>query len=248
MVSGNTVAEIASLLGDAARANMLSALMGGVAMTAGELAQVAGVTAQTASGHLAKMVESGLLAREKQGRHRYYRLASGEVAQLLDALMLVAANAPARHRPLGPRDDALRRARSCYDHMAGRLAVALSDAVQARGFLILEEGVGLLTEEGERFFAAFGLTLRPPRSGTRPLCRACLDWSERRMHLAGQLGAALFDQCLARGWVARIPDSRSLRISRAGELGFARHFGLAEDWDRPARPGEWRGMQPASPA
>ncbi|MFH1556793.1 MAG: helix-turn-helix transcriptional regulator [Pseudomonadota bacterium] len=236
MASGNTIAEVASLIGDAARANMLSALMGGQALTAGELAHHAGVTAQTTSGHLAKLLDARLLAVEKQGRHRYYRLASPEVAQAIHALMTVAASGPKRHRPAGPRDAALRLARTCYDHMAGRLAVAIADSLCDRDYLRLSDGAGLVTQEGRRFFCDFGLDTGPPLHSRRPLCRTCLDWSERRPHLAGRLGAALLDKALDLGWVARMPQSRALRITRAGEMGFAATFGLVSDWRVPALP------------
>ncbi len=190
IASANTIAEVASLIGDVARANMLSALMGGQALTAGELAQQAGVTAQTTSGHLAKMLEAQLITVEKQGRHRYYRLASADVATALHALMAVAASGPARYRPLGPRDAALRLARTCYDHMAGRLAVAITDRLTADGSIRLADGAGVVSEEGRRFFCDLGIDLEPAAGTQRPLCRTCLDWSERRPHLAGRLGAA----------------------------------------------------------
>lgn len=232
MASGNTIAEVASLIGDAARANMLAALMGGQALTAGELAHHAGVTAQTTSGHLAKLAAARLLAVEKQGRHRYYRLASAEVAQAIHALMALAAGGPKRHRPVGPRDEALRLARTCYDHMAGRLALALADSLVREGHVILSDGAGLVTDGGRRFFREFGIDI-DTLPGKRPLCRTCLDWSERRPHLAGQLGAALLETVLARGWVARSPESRALRLTRAGEAGFAATFWLPAGWRDP---------------
>lgn len=236
IASANTVAEVARLIGDAARANMLLALMGGQALAAGELALRAGITAQTASGHLAKLVDVRLVAVEKQGRHRYYRLASPEIADVLHALMSVAAAGPARHRPPGPRDAALRLARTCYDHMAGRLAVAVADALQARGHVVLSEGAALVTDEGRRFFCDFGLEIEGEGPSRRALCRACLDWSERRPHIAGQLGAALLDRVLRLGWVARVPDGRALGITRAGERGFEAAFGLPSGWREPPAP------------
>jgi len=232
IASGNTIAEVASLIGDAARANMLSALMGGQALTAGELARHAGVTAPTTSGHLGKLSEARLIAVEKQGRHRYYRLASPDVAHAIHALMAVAANGPKRHHPIGPKDDALRLARTCYDHMAGRLAIALADTLTIKGYVMLADGAGLITDEGRRFFCDFGIHLDVPRS-KRPLCRTCLDWSERRPHLAGRLGAALLDQTLGLGWISRTPESRALRITRAGEAGFGSSFGLPTNWRIP---------------
>lgn len=233
IASGNTIAEVASLIGDAARANMLSALMGGQALTAGELARHAGVTAQTTSGHLGKLAASRLIAVEKQGRHRYYRLASSDVAHAIHALMAVAASGPKRHHPIGPKDEALRLARTCYDHMAGRLALAIVDSLTDKGRVVLADGAGLITDEGRHFFCDFGIDLEEAPRSKRPLCRTCLDWSERRPHLAGRLGAALLDRSLDLGWINRIPESRALRITRAGETGFGSTFDLPSDWWKP---------------
>lgn len=229
IASGNTIAAVAALIGDPARANMLSALMGGQALTAGELARHAGVTAQTTSGHLARMADAELVVPQKQGRHRYYRLASPEVARVIEALSVLAAEGPKRHHPVGPRDEALRRARTCYDHIAGRLGLALADSMQECGHIVLADGAGILTPAGTRFLAEFGMDLgsSPTR---RPLCRTCLDWSERRPHLAGRLGAALLTRLLDLKWIARTPDSRALRITKAGESGLARTFGISRDW------------------
>ncbi len=227
MASGNTIAEIAGLIGDVSRANILSALMHGQALTAGELAWHAGVSPQTTSGHLAKLAEARLIALEKQGRHRYYRLASPEVAQVMEALMAVSAVGPPRHRPVGPRDIALATARTCYDHLAGRLGIALADAFVAKGCLILSDGVGAVTDEGTRFFGDFGIDLAAGAGSTRPLCRTCLDWSERRPHVAGRLGAALCGRCFDLGWIRRGKDSRAVAITPAGRDGFARTFGIS---------------------
>jgi DNA-binding transcriptional ArsR family regulator len=171
-VSGNTIAEVAALIGDAARANILSALMGGQALTAGELARHAGVTPQTTSGHLAKLSEARLIAVEKQGRHRYFRLASAEVADALQALMAIAASGPKRHRPVGPRDVALRVARTCYDHLAGQLALALADSLTDRGFIVIADGAGALTEAGRQFFCDFGIDMEAAEAGSVP-CAGC---------------------------------------------------------------------------
>lgn len=229
IASANAIATIAALIGDPARANILSALMGGQALTAGELSWHAGVGAPTTSGHLAKLTEAGLLEVERQGRHRYYRLASHDIAQAMESLMAVATAGPRRHRPPGPKDEALRAARTCYDHLAGRLGTALADRLNDLGFVILGDGGALVTEEGRGFLD--GLGLRFPESGEsrRPLCRACLDWSERRPHLAGRLGAALLSCSLERGWIVRIPDSRAVTITDAGSKGFAMVFGITPD-------------------
>jgi DNA-binding transcriptional ArsR family regulator len=224
-MSSNAIAEIAGMIGNAARANILSALMGGQALTAGELARHAGVSAQTTSEHLAKLHDARLVEQEKQGRHRYYRLTSPEVAHAMEALMSVTG-AP-RHCPVGPKDEALRRARTCYDHMAGRLGTSLADSLRAHGHVVLSDGAAHVTPKGHKFLLEFGVRLEG--NSKRPLCRTCLDWSERRPHLAGRLGAALFDRALDLGWVTRIRESRALDITRAGRLGFAKRFGLAFD-------------------
>lgn len=235
------IAEIAALRGDPARANMLLALMGGSALTAGELARQAGVSAPTTSGHLAKLAAAGVVAARAQGRHRYYRLASREIAEVLHALMLAATLGPPRHRPPGPRDGALRLARSCYDHLAGRLAVALLAALEAQGHVRLssEGEAAEPTPQGRAFLADFGLDLdgagadsrqTSRQTSRRPLCRTCLDWSERRPHLAGRLGAGLFERLLALGWLTRLPGSRALTLTRAGEAGLIATFHLPTDW------------------
>jgi DNA-binding transcriptional ArsR family regulator len=225
--SGNMLAEVAALVGDTARANILLALMGGRALTAGELAWHAGVSAQTTSGHLARLTQAGMLALEKQGRHRYYRLSRAEVAEAVEALMAVAAVGPKRYRPTGPKDDAMRLARTCYDHLAGRLGVAMADALCGGGHVVLSDGVGLVTETGERFLAGFGIDFGAPAKAKRPLCRCCIDWSERRPHLAGRLGAALLDRTLALNWIGRVSNSRTMKITAAGERGFAATFGIS---------------------
>lgn len=230
IISGNMLAEQAALIGDPARANILIALMAGQALTAGELALNAGVTAQTASGHLSKMVQSHLLAVEKQGRHRYYRLASAHVAHALETLMLLSSTQPARYHRVGPKDLALRTARSCYDHIAGRLGVALADHLQQQGHLDIGEGAVRITRSGHQFFCDFGMELNDTPKRGRPLCRTCLDWSERRPHLAGKLGADLLTHMLTLGWLARIPQSRALRITPAGQAGLHARFGLSTHW------------------
>ena len=186
MASNATFAEVAALAGDPARAGMLHALMDGRALTASELARVAGITPQTASSHLARLTVAGLLAVEKQGRHRYHRLASPAVAQMMESIMLVASRSdPASAKlTVGPRDAALRAARTCYDHLAGRLGVALADALVAGGQVELASDGGLMTETGMELLRRLGIDIDPVaargnRRG-RVLCRPCLDWSERR--------------------------------------------------------------------
>jgi DNA-binding transcriptional ArsR family regulator len=226
MRDGVQLAEVAALVGDPARAHILGALMDGRALTAGELAFAASVSPQTASGHLAKLTEGRLLAVARQGRHRYYRLAGPEVAQMLEGIMAVAANGPPRYRPASRVDAQMRTARTCYDHLAGRLGVGIADALAARGHVVLGEDGGEVTEGGAAFLAAFGLDLAIGRRSRRPFCRACLDWTERRPHLAGVVGAALARRCFELGWIERRRDSRALTITRTGERGLEDSFGL----------------------
>ncbi len=222
------LAEIAALVGDPARANILSALMDGRALTASELAEVAGVSPQTTSGHLAKLTEARLLALARQGRHRYYRLASPLVSHMIEGIVAVALDGPPRRqRVTGPRDAALRRARSCFDHFAGGLGVGLTDSLCRAGHVLLEEDGGEVTEAGVAFLSEFGVDLEAARRRRRAFCRACLDWSERRPHLAGAVGAALAQRCFALGWVERRRDSRALTITRRGEQGLREVFGVA---------------------
>jgi DNA-binding transcriptional ArsR family regulator len=235
MASNAKFAQIASLAGDPARAAMLHALMDGRALTASELARVAGVTPQTASGHLARLTENGLVVATQQGRHRYHRLASRAVAQMMESIMQVAADLdPPRKLTVGPRDAALRAARTCYDHLAGRLGVALTDAMVAAGYVELESDAGLVTAKGEDFLATVGIdagAIAPRRSrhGAHVLCRPCLDWSERRPHLAGALGAALCARCFEAHWLRRIEGTRGLAITPKGQRVFREQFGARLD-------------------
>jgi DNA-binding transcriptional ArsR family regulator len=220
--TGNLIGQSASLMGDPARASMLAALIGGEALTAGELAANAGITPQTASGHLTKLLEGRLIAVEQQGRHRYFRLMSPVVAQALEGLMAVSGLAmPAKVKRSAPRDAEMRWARTCYDHMAGRLAVAIADSLERRGLLYHTDGAGVLSVEGRRFFCDFGIDLTEANGSKRPLCRMCLDWSERRPHLAGRLGSALLTRAIDLGWISRVPGRRTLKVNSAGEQGFA---------------------------
>ncbi|HWE47693.1 MAG TPA: winged helix-turn-helix domain-containing protein [Caulobacteraceae bacterium] len=222
------LAEIGALVGDPGRANMLFALVDGRALTARELADQAGVTPQTASGHLSRLVAAGLIRVEPQGRHRYHRLASAEVASMLEAMMQVASFAePKKPLRLGPRDEAMRKARSCYDHLAGQLGVALADSLVARKLVELDGDGGEVTRAGEQFLMTFGIDATAPTRGRRPFCRPCLDWSERRPHLAGHLGAQLLDRTLELGWVRRLKDTRALAITPKGQQGFRKTFDVS---------------------
>ncbi len=221
------MAEVAALVGDPARASMLCALADGRALTASELAYVAHISPQTASGHLAKLTEGRLLAVLRQGRNRYYRLEGPLVAQMLESVMALAAAGPPRHRPPSRLDEALRTARTCYDHFAGRLGVGIAATLVERGHVALGEDGGEVTATGAEFLEAFGLDLAAARRRQRAFCRPCLDWSERRPHLAGAVGAMIAQRCFALGWVARQRDGRALTITAAGRNGFAASFGLS---------------------
>jgi DNA-binding transcriptional ArsR family regulator len=225
MDTGPKIAQVAALVGDPARANMLAALMDGRALTASELAYLSGVTPQTASGHLAKLNDAGLLVLEKQGRRRYFRLASPLVGRMLEGLMVVAQDGPARQRNLWRGGETLRHARTCYDHMAGRIAVTIADQLVQRSFILLEEDGGQLTDAGRLFFDEIGVDFRQA-SKRRVFCRPCLDWSERRPHLAGEVGAAILRHAFNHNWVERIRDSRALVVTRAGGAGLAHAFGI----------------------
>ena len=219
---------VASLVGDPARANMLTALMTGRALTASELAHQAGITPQTASSHLSKLEIGGLIEQEKQGRHRYYRLTDPDVAGVLEGLAGLAARAGHMRVRTGPKDPALRRARICYDHLAGDLGVQMLDSMKRQKLIRQNKQNIELTAEGQRFMASSlqisAEALAHPR---RPVCKACLDWSERRHHLAGTLGAALMTRFTELKWAARdaVTGSRVVNFSRNGERRFAELFG-----------------------
>jgi DNA-binding transcriptional ArsR family regulator len=217
MKEGPDIARIAALIGNPANANMLMALMAGPALTATELAQEAGLMLSTASGYLARLEKAGLVETARQGRHRYFRLADRDVALALEGLMPVAARAGLMRVRTGPRDPELRRARSCYDHLAGHLAVALFDrAIERR--LLVRDGEDLrLTAGGRSVFAKAGVDVDGLQRGRRPACRCCLDWSERKFHIGGALGAAILDRIVANGWAVREAKSRIVRFSPAGE-------------------------------
>ncbi|MGE0657939.1 MAG: ArsR/SmtB family transcription factor [Reyranellaceae bacterium] len=224
MKTGPDISLIASLVGDPARANMLTALMGGKALSAGELAAEAGVTLPTASSHLAKLQSGGLVAVEQQGRHRYFRLTGPDIAAMLESMMGLAARVGHVRRQPGPKDPALRHARVCYDHLAGDQGVRLFDSLTRRRLLRSADGRLALTAAGENFVAEFGIDLAALARTRRPLCRTCLDWSERRSHLAGALGAAILERLVALGWARREPDSRVIAFSRSGRARFERIF------------------------
>ncbi|MEV0980244.1 winged helix-turn-helix domain-containing protein [Streptomyces sp. NPDC049915] len=220
------LARLAALIADETRAACLLALLDGRAWTAGELARHAGVAASTLSEHLGKLVAGGLLAEERQGRHRYVRLADARVAQLVEDLAgQVAQDAVVRPRSLRAvsAGSAMARGRTCYDHLAGRLGIAVTDALTARGLLRQDTGFAL-TDAGVTWFGCAGIGLK--RSARRPLARACLDWTERRPHLAGIAGAALCRHALDAGWCVRIGSERAVKVTASGERALSELLGI----------------------
>jgi DNA-binding transcriptional ArsR family regulator len=220
MKNGPDIARVASLVGDPARANMLSALMGGSALTASELALEAGVTLQTASSHLAKLTEGALLVVASQGRHRYYGLSGPDVATMLEAIMGVAATGPQRARP-GPKDARMREARICYDHLAGDAGVALLDSLLCQRVVTRDKNSLTLGPGAKMFCEVHDIDLEALTRQRRTVCRACLDWSVRRSHLAGGLGAAILGQVLREKWAYRDPKSRAILFTPKGRKAFA---------------------------
>jgi DNA-binding transcriptional ArsR family regulator len=222
------MAEVGSLVGEPARAAMLQAMMDGRALTAGELAGTANITPQTASAHLNQLCASGLVSVVQQGRYRYHRLATPQVAQMLESLMLVAAGTLTPRT--GPRDVSLRTARTCYDHIAGQLGVGIADSMKQQGLVEIDDDAGMLTASGGEFLVHLGIVLdRPPekrRTRALPLCRLCLDWSERRPHLSGRLGAELCRHSLMLGWIRRRQGSRALDVTPEGRRVFRDIFQL----------------------
>ncbi len=225
----NQIAGIASLVGEPARAAMLLELMDGRSLTANELAKAGSVSPQTASRHLAQMVEAGLMTAAQRGRHRYHRLASADVAKLLEAIMQIAGERPARRSLVpGPREEPMRMARMCYDHIAGRLGLAIAERLQAEGAIAFDGEAGLVTARADAVLRPWGIALSSaaPDRG-RPYCRPCLDWSERKSHVAGRLGAMICAHCLDQGWLSRKAGARSLAITAAGAATLRDLLGLA---------------------
>src|SRR3954470_12936945 len=227
MKAGPDIALVASLVGDPARCNMLTALMSGRALTASELAQEAGVTPQTASSHLAKLEAGGLVEPQKQGRHRYYRLSGPDVAGVLEGLMGLAARAGHLRVRTGPKDPALRHARVCYDHLAGDLGVQMLDALTRRQLVRQGRDELALTSAGEKIVAKkLQIAIAKLTPTRRQLCNSCLDGSARRSHLAGTLGAAILDRLYELKWASRGAGNRIVHFTRNGEKQFAALFEL----------------------
>lgn len=228
MKDGPNIALLGTLIGDPGRANMLTALMSGKALTASELAGEAGITSQTASSHLAKLESGGLVRQRKQGRHRYFSLSDQDVSDLLELMMGVAAKRGHLRTRTGPSDPALRKARVCYNHLAGEMAVRMLDSLLARGLLASRDDRLDLTEDGRLFAVEFGVDLETLQKSRRHLCKSCLDWSARRNHLAGSLGTALLDRLYRNGWAIREEGTRIVTFDRLGEARFLANFPVPE--------------------
>jgi len=220
------ISSAAAILADKSRAAMLVALTDGVALPAGELARHARVSAQTASSHLARMLDAGLLKVDVQGRHRYYRFANEHVARLIEALSLVAKPRPVLTSIQNDVAKTLRFARTCYGHMAGVLGVAITEAMAAKQILRDSDAGWLVTPEGERWFSELGIEVKELRCGRRLLTRTCLDWSERRYHLAGALGDAMANRYFELGWIARVRQGRAVRLTERGRAALMDRLGI----------------------
>jgi DNA-binding transcriptional ArsR family regulator len=226
MIAGPLIAEVAALVAEPARATMLSALLDGRALTASELAFAARITPQTASTHLAKLTEAGLLSLIRDGRHRYFRLASPKVVDMLDGIVAVVLENRPRFRPLSRQARELSAARICYDHLAGRLSVDLTDFFTTHEYIVPGDEAAEITPAGARFLVEFGIDLSALSSSRRHFCRFCLDWTERRPHIAGAVGAALTQRCFDLGWTERMKHSRAVTVTRLGRRGFMETFGI----------------------
>ncbi|KOS67785.1 ArsR family transcriptional regulator [Lysinibacillus contaminans] len=221
--------EVASLLGEASRATILTSLMDGRFHTAGELAIMAAITPQTASFHLAKLVEGQLVKVEKHGRHRYYQLANREVASILESFLAISPPPEVRSLRQSNQLKMLQEARTCYDHLAGKLGVDLTESMLSAGFMIKEEREFVVTSKGEQFFTNIGIDLDELRKKRRSFSHACLDWSERHHHLAGALGQGLLTHFFDLGWIVRVPTIRALKVTEKGKVGFKQVFNIDID-------------------
>lgn len=226
MIAEADIAAVGALIGDRARASMLNALMGGEAIAAGELARVGGVSPSGATAHLRRLREGGLVVDETAGRQRVFRLASPELAEALEALALVAPPAPVHGLRASKEASALKRARTCYDHLAGELGVAMTDALVERRILARGDGCFAVTRAGRPWLEELGLDLDGLRQARRSFARSCVDWTERRPHVAGSLGAAIATTFFARGWVRRRPGGRAVVVTAAGADWLERSLGV----------------------
>ncbi|AUS87243.1 transcriptional regulator [Lysinibacillus sp. YS11] len=220
------MAEIAALLGETSRATILASMMDGRFHTASELAYMAAIKPQTASFHLAKLVEGKLIKVEKQGRHRYFQLAGEDIAQFLESFLAISPPPEVRSLKQSSQIKLLQDARTCYDHLAGKLGVQLTESMLKAGYLTLEGKQFVLTDEGILFFTTFGIDLNALKRKRRSFSHACLDWSERRYHLAGALGCELLNQFFNLGWLLRVPSIRAIKVTEKGKIGFKEVFHL----------------------
>ncbi|MGE8203609.1 ArsR/SmtB family transcription factor [Heyndrickxia sp. NPDC080065] len=220
------IAEVVSLLGETSRASILTSLMDGRFHTASELAFMAGITPQTASFHLSKLVEGHLVNVEKHGRHRYYQLANEEVARILESLLTISPPPEVRSFKQSSQVKLIREARTCYDHLAGKLGVNLTESMVDAGYLKKEEKEFEVTPKGEQFFTDFGINLDELKRKRRSFSHACLDWSERHHHLAGALGHELLSHLFDLGWIVRVPSIRAVKVTDKGKVGFKQVFYL----------------------
>jgi DNA-binding transcriptional ArsR family regulator len=226
MKDGPDIARVAALIGDPARANILTSLMSGKALTVTELAAEAGVTIQTASSHLAKLEEGGLVKPRKEGRHKYFMLNGSPAAKVIESLMGFAAGEGQLRTRTGPRDGALRQARVCYNHLAGEAGIRMYDSLLQQRLLHLDDDGLSLSRKGHAFAKDLGIDIEELVSGRTVLCRECLDWSERKSHLAGSLGRALFDTLQQHGIVKRDQNSRVVHFGHKGPQAFEKLFPL----------------------
>ncbi len=224
MKEGPNIAVLGSLIGDPARANMLTALLSGKALTASEMAAEAGITPQTASAHLSKLEDGGLVRRRKQGRHRYFSLTDADEGRLLEVMMGLAAKKGHMRTRTGPKDPAMRKARVCYNHLAGELAVRMFESLLANNCLIGNGDSLELTDAGRSFVSEFGIDIENLKKSRRPLCKSCLDWSARRSHLAGSLGTAFLEHFYQLRWAKRQEGTRIVEFMKAGEARFLNQF------------------------
>ncbi len=226
MFADADLAAVARLLGEPHRAQIMLSLLAGAELPAGELAQRADASSSLASAHLARLLEAGLLRARRRGRQRYYRIADDEVAQAIESLLAIAPKRPVRSLKDSRQGEAIRQARTCYDHLAGRLGVRLTAALEHLHALEPSDSGWQLTAEGERRLVGLGIDIEQLRAGRRRLIRPCLDWTERRLHLAGALGAALTTRLFELGWIERLPGSRAVTVTPAGRRQLAAGWSL----------------------